>query len=54
MGFFFSTSVIIATAEYFREHPEKIDERMAIIFEDDCKDSDLQALLSSLRAVRRA
>jgi probable addiction module antidote protein len=40
--------------EYFRKHPEEIDDYLAIIFEEYAKDGDIGALLSSLRTVSRA
>ena len=40
--------------EYFRNHPEEIDDYLTIIFEEYAKDDDIGALLSSLRAVSRA
>lgn len=40
--------------EYFRKHPEEIDDYLAMIFEEYAKDDDIGALLSSLRTVSRA
>jgi len=40
--------------EYFRKHPEEIDDYLALIFEEYAKDGDVGALLSSLRTVSRA
>lgn len=40
--------------EYFVNHPDEIDEYIAIIFEEYAKDGDTGALLSSLRRVSRA
>jgi probable addiction module antidote protein len=40
--------------EYFRKHPEEIDDYLTIIFEEYAKDNDIGALLSSLRTVSRA
>jgi probable addiction module antidote protein len=39
--------------EYFRKHPEEIDDYITIIFEEYAKDGDTKALLSSLRTVSR-
>ncbi len=38
---------------YFREHPEEIDDYLAMIFEEYAKDADTGALLSSLRVLSR-
>lgn len=38
---------------YFREHPEEIDDYIAIIFDEYAKDGDTGALLSSLRVLSR-
>jgi probable addiction module antidote protein len=40
--------------EYFRKHPDEIDDYLAMIFEEYAKDDDIGALLSSLRTVSRA
>ena len=40
--------------EYFRKHPEEIEDYLTIIFEEYAKDDDMGALLSSLRTVSRA
>ena len=40
--------------EYFRRHPEEIDDYLTIIFEEYAKDDNIGALLSSLRTVGRA
>lgn len=42
------------TADYYREHPEEIDEFLKITFEEYAKDQDTGALLSALRIVSRA
>lgn len=39
--------------EYFRKHPEEIDDFITIIFEEYAKDDDTGALLASLRTVSR-
>ena len=39
--------------EYFRKHPEEIDDFINIIFEEYAKDNDVSALLASLRTVSR-
>ena len=39
--------------EYFRKHPEEIDDFITIIFEEYAKDDDTSALLASLRTVSR-
>jgi probable addiction module antidote protein len=39
--------------DYFREHPEEIDEFITIIFEEYANDGDIRALLASLRTVSR-
>lgn len=39
--------------EYFRNHPEEIDDFITIIFEEYAKDEDTSALLASLRTVSR-
>ena len=39
--------------EYFRKHPEEIDEYLTLIFEEYSKDSNTPALLSSLRILAR-
>ena len=39
---------------YFREHPEKIDDYIDILFEEYAKDGDTGALMSSLRVLSRA
>ena len=40
--------------EYFRKHPEEIDDYLTIIFDEYAKDGNMGALLSSLRRVVRA
>ena len=39
--------------EYYREHPEEIDEFLEVQFEEYAKDGELGALLSALRLVSR-
>jgi|SRR5579863_339958 len=39
--------------DYFRKHPEELDDFIIIIFEEYAKDGDTSALLSSLRTVSR-
>lgn len=39
--------------DYFRKHPEEIDDYLEIIFDEYAKDSDNGALLSSLRILAR-
>lgn len=41
-------------AEYFQQRPEEIDEYLSILFEDYAQDSDIGALLASLRTIARA
>lgn len=38
---------------YFRDHPEEMDDYIAILFEEYAKDGDTGALLSSLRVLGR-
>jgi probable addiction module antidote protein len=38
-------------ADYFREHPEEIDDYLKIIFDEYAQDGDTGALLSSLRVL---
>jgi probable addiction module antidote protein len=38
---------------YFRDHPEEMDDYIAILFEEYAKDGDTKALLSSLRVLGR-
>ena len=38
---------------YIRNHPEEIDDYVAVLFEEYAKDSDIVSLLSSLRIVCR-
>ncbi len=38
---------------YIRNHPEEIDDYVAVLFEEYAKDSDIVSLLSSLRVVCR-
>ncbi|MCE7987039.1 MAG: putative addiction module antidote protein [Caldilinea sp. CFX5] len=39
--------------EYFRTHPEEIDNYLALIFDEYANDGDLAALLASLRVLSR-
>lgn len=39
--------------DYFRKHPEEMDDFVTIVFEEYAKDGDTRALLSSLRTVSR-
>ena len=39
--------------EYFRTHPEEIDDYLTLIFEEYAKDANLAALLASLRVLSR-
>ncbi|MEH2238348.1 hypothetical protein [Nostoc sp.] len=39
--------------EYFRKHPEEIDDYLTEIFQEYSKDNDSGALLASLRVVAR-
>ena len=39
--------------EYYREHPEEIDEFLEVTFEEYAKDKDTGALLSALRMISR-
>jgi probable addiction module antidote protein len=39
---------------YLRDHPEEIDDYIALLFDEYAKDGDTAALLSSLRVVGRA
>lgn len=41
------------TEEYLRNHPEEVDEFVAVLFEEYARDGDTAALLSSLRVVCR-
>lgn len=38
---------------YLRDHPQEIDDYIAVLFEEYAKDGDTAALLSSLRVVGR-
>lgn len=40
--------------DYFRQHPEEIDEYISLIFEEYAQDGNIGALLASLRVVARA
>ncbi|QUY40409.1 addiction module antidote protein [Acaryochloris marina] len=37
--------------DYFRQHPEEIEEYISVIFEEYAKDENIGALLASLRTV---
>jgi probable addiction module antidote protein len=39
--------------EYFRNHPEEVDDFVSILFEEYAQDGDTAALLSALRVVCR-
>lgn len=39
--------------EYFRQHPEELDDFLTIIFEEYAQDGDTASLLTSLRTVSR-
>lgn len=39
--------------DYLRDHPEEMDDYVAVLFEEYAKDGDTAALLSSLRVVSR-
>ncbi len=39
--------------EYFRQHPEEIDDFITIIFEEYAQDGDTASLLTSLRTISR-
>ena len=41
------------TEEYFRNHPEEIDDYLTEIFQDYAEDNDTGALLASLRILAR-
>lgn len=41
------------TEEYFRNHPEEIDDYLTEIFQDYAEDDDTGALLASLRIIAR-
>lgn len=40
--------------DYFRQHPEEIEEYISVIFEEYAKDDNIGALLASLRTIARA
>ena len=42
------------TAEYYRDHPEEIDDFLRVTFEEYANDNDIGGLLSALRIVSRA
>ena len=46
-------SVDDVTKEYFREHPEEIDDYITELFEEYAQDGDTATLLSSLRVISR-
>ena len=39
--------------DYFRDHPEEVDEYISLLFEEYAKDENMAALLSSLRIICR-
>lgn len=39
--------------EYFRTHPEEIDNYLTLIFEEYAQDRDIASLLASLRVISR-
>ena len=39
--------------EYFRQHPDEIDDYLSLIFESFSEDGDTAALLASLRVIAR-
>jgi HTH-type transcriptional regulator / antitoxin HigA len=41
------------TDQYFRDHPEEIDDYLAEIFQEFAEDNDTGALLVSLRVIAR-
>jgi HTH-type transcriptional regulator / antitoxin HigA len=41
------------TDQYFRDHPEEIDDYLAEIFQEFAEDNDTGALLASLRVIAR-
>lgn len=42
------------TVEYYREHPEEVDEFLKVAFEEYALDSDTEALFSALRIASEA
>ncbi len=42
------------TDQYFRDHPEEIDDYLVEVFQDFAQDNDTGALLASLRVIARA
>lgn len=42
------------TVEYYRNHPEEIDDFLRVTFEEYSTDHDIEALVSALRIVCRA
>lgn len=46
-------SIDDVTEEYFREHPDEIDDYITELFEEYAQDGDTAALLSSLRVISR-
>jgi DNA-binding phage protein len=40
-----------AMAQYFRDHPDEIDDHLAEIFQDYAKDNDTVALVGALRCL---
>lgn len=41
------------TTEYYRDHPEEIDDFLKVTFEEYARDNDIGALLSALRIISR-
>lgn len=41
------------TEEYFRNHPDEIDDYLTEMFQDYAEDNDTGALLASLRVIAR-
>jgi HTH-type transcriptional regulator / antitoxin HigA len=41
------------TEQYFRDHPEEIDDYLIEVFQDFAEDNDTGALLASLRVIAR-
>lgn len=39
--------------DYFHQHPEEVEEYIAVIFEEYAKDGNMGALLASLRTIAR-
>lgn len=39
--------------DYFRQHPEEVEDYISVIFEEYAKDDNISALLASLRMIAR-